>query len=106
MRDTLNAAKVGLLVIVVLAASIAIYRFVDESSSGKDDRRVYAIFEDVQGLVPKSRVLIAGMGPAGFTLAHFLLNDGHTVVGIDGLKIEALAPEISGVGLHGERRHL
>ena len=64
MRDTLNAAKVGLLVIVVLAASIAIYRFVDESSSGKDDRRVYAIFEDVQGLVPKSRVLIAGI-PVG-----------------------------------------
>ena len=30
------------------------------------------------------------MGPAGFTLAHHLLNDGHTVVGIDGLKIEPL----------------
>jgi NADPH-dependent glutamate synthase beta subunit-like oxidoreductase/NAD(P)H-flavin reductase len=48
------------------------------------------------------RVLIAGMGPAGFTLAHFLMNEGHTVVGIDGLKIEALAPEISGVGPRGE----
>ena len=30
------------------------------------------------------------MGPAGFTLAHHLMNDGHTVVGIDGLKIEPL----------------
>jgi NADPH-dependent glutamate synthase beta subunit-like oxidoreductase/NAD(P)H-flavin reductase len=49
------------------------------------------------------RVLVAGTGPAGFTLAHFLMNDGHTVVGIDGLKIEPLAPEISGVGPHGER---
>ena len=49
------------------------------------------------------RVLIAGMGPAGFSLAHFLMNDGHTVVGIDGLKIEPLAPEISGVGPRGER---
>jgi NADPH-dependent glutamate synthase beta subunit-like oxidoreductase/NAD(P)H-flavin reductase len=49
------------------------------------------------------RVLIAGMGPAGFTLAHFLMNDGHTVVGVDGLKIEPLAPEISGVGARGER---
>jgi NADPH-dependent glutamate synthase beta subunit-like oxidoreductase/NAD(P)H-flavin reductase len=49
------------------------------------------------------RVLIAGMGPAGFTLAHFLMNDGHTVVGIDGLKIEPLPPEISGVGPKGER---
>ena len=36
------------------------------------------------------RVLVVGMGPAGFTLAHHLLNDGHTVVGIDGLKIEPL----------------
>ena len=49
------------------------------------------------------RVLIAGMGPAGFSLAHFLMNDGHTVVGIDGLKIEPLTPEISGVGARGER---
>ena len=30
------------------------------------------------------------MGPAGFSLAHHLMNDGHTVVGIDGLKIEPL----------------
>ncbi|MCX7338634.1 MAG: FAD-dependent oxidoreductase [Alphaproteobacteria bacterium] len=37
------------------------------------------------------KILVAGMGPAGFTLAHYLLNDGHTVVGIDGLKIEPLS---------------
>ena len=50
------------------------------------------------------RVLIAGMGPAGFTLAHHLMNDGHTVVGIDGLKIEPLPAEISGVDAHGKRK--
>jgi len=49
------------------------------------------------------RVLIAGMGPAGFSLAHFLLNDGHTVVGIDGLKIEPLPSVISGVDARGCR---
>ncbi|MGE5526273.1 MAG: FAD-dependent oxidoreductase [Rhodospirillaceae bacterium] len=49
------------------------------------------------------RVLVAGMGPAGFSLAHFLMNDGHTVVGIDGLKIEPLPPEISGVDANGAR---
>ena len=38
------------------------------------------------------KVLVVGMGPAGFTLAHYLLNQGHEVVGIDGLKIEALPP--------------
>jgi NADPH-dependent glutamate synthase beta subunit-like oxidoreductase/NAD(P)H-flavin reductase len=36
------------------------------------------------------KVLIVGMGPSGFTLSHYLLNAGHTVVGIDGLKIEPL----------------
>ncbi len=49
------------------------------------------------------RVLVAGMGPAGFTLAHFLMNDGHTVIGIDGLKIEPLPAGICGVDTRGTR---
>jgi NADPH-dependent glutamate synthase beta subunit-like oxidoreductase len=49
------------------------------------------------------RVLVVGLGPAGFTLAHHLMNDGHTVVGIDGLKIEPLAAEVSGVDPLGHR---
>lgn len=48
-------------------------------------------------------VLVAGLGPAGYTLAHHLMNDGHSVVGVDGLKIEPLAPEISGVCADGSR---
>lgn len=56
--------------------------------------------------VPKApsgrKVLVVGMGPAGYTLAHHLMNDGHAVVGIDGLKIEPLTPEISGVNQQGE----
>src|SRR5260221_3395791 len=36
------------------------------------------------------KVLVVGLGPAGFTLAHHLMNDGHAVVAIDGLKIEPL----------------
>ncbi|MGH7118795.1 MAG: FAD-dependent oxidoreductase [Acetobacteraceae bacterium] len=35
-------------------------------------------------------VLVVGLGPSGFTLAHHLLNEGHVVVAIDGLKIEPL----------------
>ncbi|MBK7159358.1 MAG: hypothetical protein IPH77_12595 [Ignavibacteria bacterium] len=34
------------------------------------------------------KVLVVGMGPAGYTLSHYLLNEGFGVVGIDGLKIE------------------
>jgi NADPH-dependent glutamate synthase beta subunit-like oxidoreductase/NAD(P)H-flavin reductase len=49
------------------------------------------------------RVLMVGMGPAGFTTAHHLLNDGHTVVGIDGLKIEPLPAAVSGVTPDGRR---
>ena len=49
------------------------------------------------------KVLVAGMGPAGFTLAHHLMNDGHGVVGIDGLKIEPLPAHLSGVDPHGRR---
>jgi NADPH-dependent glutamate synthase beta subunit-like oxidoreductase/NAD(P)H-flavin reductase len=49
------------------------------------------------------RVLVVGLGPAGYTLAHHLMNDGHTVVGIDGLKIEPLDSAISGVDPFGNR---
>ncbi|MGH6975527.1 MAG: pyridine nucleotide-disulfide oxidoreductase, partial [Stellaceae bacterium] len=29
------------------------------------------------------KVLVVGLGPAGFTLAHHLMNDGHAVFGVD-----------------------
>jgi NADPH-dependent glutamate synthase beta subunit-like oxidoreductase/NAD(P)H-flavin reductase len=48
------------------------------------------------------KVMIVGLGPAGFTLAHYLLNDGHAVVGVDGLKIEPLPADISGRKPDGE----
>jgi len=50
------------------------------------------------------KVLVVGLGPAGFTLAHHLMNDGHTVVGIDGLKIEPLPAALSGVDANGVRK--
>ena len=36
------------------------------------------------------------MGPAGYTLAHYLINEGFGVVGVDGLKIEPLDEELVG----------
>ena len=41
-------------------------------------------------------VMVVGLGPAGYTLAHYLLNEGFGVVGIDGLKIEPLPSEWTG----------
>jgi NADPH-dependent glutamate synthase beta subunit-like oxidoreductase/NAD(P)H-flavin reductase len=73
---------------------------------------IYSLFTrwnpfDLRRPYPKApsgrRVLIVGLGPAGFTLAHHLMNDGHTVVGIDGLKIEPLDAAVSGVDPLGHR---
>ncbi len=41
-------------------------------------------------------VLVVGLGPAGYTLSHYLLNEGFGVVAIDGLKIEPLPEDLTG----------
>jgi NADPH-dependent glutamate synthase beta subunit-like oxidoreductase/NAD(P)H-flavin reductase len=41
-------------------------------------------------------VLVVGLGPAGYTLAHYLVSEGFGVVAIDGLKIEPLPEELTG----------
>jgi NADPH-dependent glutamate synthase beta subunit-like oxidoreductase/NAD(P)H-flavin reductase len=46
-------------------------------------------------------VLVVGLGPAGYTLAHYLLNEGFGVVAIDGLKIEPLPDSITGAASGG-----
>ena len=43
-------------------------------------------------------VMVVGLGPAGYTLAQYLLNEGFGVVGVDGLKIEPLPAEWTGIG--------
>ena len=35
------------------------------------------------------KVLVVGLGPAGYTLCHYLLNEGFAVVAVEGLKIES-----------------
>ncbi len=41
-------------------------------------------------------VMVVGLGPAGYTLSQYLLNEGFGVIGIDGLKIEPLPAEWTG----------
>ncbi len=45
-------------------------------------------------------VMVVGLGPAGYTLSHYLLNEGFGVIGIDGLKIEPLP--LDWTGNHGK----
>ena len=40
--------------------------------------------------------LVVGLGPAGYTMSHYLLNEGFGVAGIDGLKLEPLPVELTG----------
>ncbi|EOA62091.1 pyridine nucleotide-disulfide oxidoreductase family protein [Anaplasma phagocytophilum str. CRT53-1] len=48
-------------------------------------------------------VLVVGLGPAGIGIAHYLLNEGHNVVAIDGLKIDPLPEHLSGVTEHNKK---
>jgi len=41
-------------------------------------------------------VLVVGLGPAGYTMSHYLLNEGFGVAGIDGLKLEPLPVALTG----------
>ncbi len=41
-----------------------------------------------------NKILVVGLGPAGFTIAHYLSIMGHEVMAIDGLKIEPLDQNI------------
>lgn len=40
--------------------------------------------------------LVVGLGPAGYTMSHYLLNEGFGVAGIDALKLEPLPLELTG----------
>jgi NADPH-dependent glutamate synthase beta subunit-like oxidoreductase/NAD(P)H-flavin reductase len=48
------------------------------------------------------KVMVIGLGPAGYTLSHYLLNEGFGVAGIDGLKIEPLDEVLTGKIQNGQ----
>lgn len=43
-------------------------------------------------------VMVVGLGPAGYTAAHYLANEGFGVVGIEGLKLEPVDATLTGRG--------
>ena len=50
-------------------------------------------------------VLVVGLGPAGYTLAHYLANEGFGVAAIDGLKIEPVDAALVPVESYAKRKH-
>ncbi|NOT86193.1 MAG: FAD-dependent oxidoreductase [Methylococcaceae bacterium] len=44
--------------------------------------------------------LVVGLGPAGYTMSHYLLNEGFGVAGIDALKLEPLPVALTGDSEH------
>ena len=54
---------------------------------------------NIESPLPKKptnyNILVTGLGPAGFALCHYLLNEGHNVTAIDGLKITDLKVDLT-----------
>lgn len=73
MPDRWTAAKVGALVVALAAATWIAYRVVDENA-GRQGYRLWTLFDSAQGLVPKSRVVIAGI-PVGYIASIRLAGD-------------------------------
>ena len=48
-------------------------------------------------------ILVVGLGPAGYTLAHYLVNEGFGVVAVDGLKIEPVPEDLAGTVIEPPR---
>jgi phospholipid/cholesterol/gamma-HCH transport system substrate-binding protein len=61
MGEWTRAAKVGLFVIIVGAASVLIYRFVSRTTGTAGGYTVFAEMKDATGLAPQSRVMMAGI---------------------------------------------
>ncbi len=61
MRDTWKSAKVGLVVVLALVATYLVYGMVEERAGDREGYVIWGLFDDAQGLVPKSRVVIAGI---------------------------------------------
>ena len=91
MSDLSKSVRVGALVLATLVGVAMAVRFVDEGIGAGSGYRVHALFDDAQGLVPKSRVVIAGISVG--TIESIRLQDGRARVDIRIREDIALGPE-------------
>jgi phospholipid/cholesterol/gamma-HCH transport system substrate-binding protein len=61
MQNLSRSLKVGLLLIAAVVASVTLWRTLFKQQGGGGSITVYALFNDATGLVPRSRVLTAGI---------------------------------------------
>ncbi len=61
MRRSFAALTVGALSLIVLVVTYGVFRFTSENLSAKGGYKVYALFKDGMGIVPKTKVVIAGL---------------------------------------------
>jgi len=97
-QDPVNIpqAETGVLTDVLrLPWGVEIYQFLTRWNP-LNARRPYALPYNGRN------VLVVGLGPAGYTLAHHLANDGFGVVGVDGLKVEPMPGSVVGDHTTGE----
>lgn len=55
------------------------------------------LYKNIQNDKKKKNVMVVGAGPAGFTMSHYLLNEGFYVVLIDALKIEPCEKKLKSI---------
>ena len=74
MRNISSAFKVGIVLLVAALGAWLLYRAVVQRAGGSRGYHVYALFRDASGLVPRSRINMAGI-PVG-TIDTIRLQDG------------------------------
>jgi phospholipid/cholesterol/gamma-HCH transport system substrate-binding protein len=61
MADVSRAAKVGVMTVVLGAATVGLYRFVSPMTGTSSGYRVHTYLPDVTGIAPHSRVMVSGI---------------------------------------------
>lgn len=80
MQNLSRSLKVGLLLLGALVAGFVMWRTLFRGQGTGDGYRLYAIFDDATGLVPRSRVVTAGIGIG--EIERIRLENGHARVTI------------------------
>lgn len=61
MQNLSRSLKVGVMLIIATVSAVVLWRVLFGQSGSRNGRRLYALFDDATGLVPRSRVSTAGI---------------------------------------------